>query len=116
MLLHIGILGWMFMILVILYTIRMKYLGYSLCNKAKSKSYPVVRGKITSKKENFRLIFFFPLAFLNIFKLLSSWANKELAVKTGLEMGELVDLILSNSIGTLIEITDDEADIYFEIQ
>lgn len=94
----------------------MKYLYYSLCGKAKSKNYPAVRGNITSKKDNFRLIFFFPLAFLNIFKLLPSYASKELTSRTGLKMSELVDFILSNSIGTLIEVIDNDADIYFEIQ
>lgn len=110
--------AWVFITLAILYMIRMHHLVSRLHGKVNGKNYPLVRGKIRSKKFKFYIVFLFPLSFLNILKLLPRFIIKELSRNTGLniDIPKIISLILDYSIGTRIELRNNEADIYFEIQ
>lgn len=108
---------WVLMVLTIFYIIRMIFLTYKVRSKNNSNT-PFVRANIKSKKDKFHIIFLFPLSFLNIFKLLPRFIRREITIKTrqNIEINEFMELILACSIGTRIEVVDDENDIYFEIQ
>lgn len=113
-----SIAAWVFMLFCILYVIRIGYLACKLSNKSSNKNYPLVKGKISSSKHKFYMIFFLHLGFLNIFTLFPNYISRKLSEKTKLniEIPKLINLILVHSRGTRIEVNSDEADIYFEIQ
>lgn len=116
--LNFSIAAWVFMILVILYVIRMSYLATKLRAKNKGKNYPLVRGKISSREDKFHVIFLFPLSFLKIFKLMPNFISREIIRKTRLdiELSELVDLILDCCIGTQVDIASNDGNLFFEIK
>ena len=107
-----------FIILTCFYLLRMAYLAYWFHAKVHSKNYPALRGRIKSKNYFLRAIFFFPLSFLVIFKLLPNAINQELTKQIGheIDLAQLIDLILENCMGTRIEVNCEQLEIYFDIQ
>ena len=105
------------LILISLYIIRMKSLAARYV-KDNDSNYPVIKGKFRGKHFKFRTTFFFPLAFLKILKLIPKSINREISKEIGLgiELSKLIDLILEHSKGTKIDITNEELELYFEIQ
>ncbi len=109
-----GAAVWAFMILAILYIIRMRRLAARMHAKNNDKNYPLICGKISSKKDKVKVTFLFPLSFLKVLKLLPSIISKKTVLS--IEMHKLVDLIAIYSKGTLIDVTSDEVDVYIEVK
>jgi len=106
-----------FTILVALYVIRMKLLA-TRYTKDNYSNYPVIKGKFRGKKFKFHTTFIFPLSFLKIIKLMPKKFNREISKEIGLdiEFSKLIGLILEHSKGTKVDITNEKADLYFEIK
>ena len=113
--LHVAIC--VFLALVIFYALRMYYLSLTLKTTNTRKNYPVLRANIRIKHK-FHFILFFPLSFLKVIKLIPDALAKKIMSQARLKMGlsELVDLVIDSCKGTCIDITNDEADLFFEIK
>jgi|GEM_PF-4358959 hypothetical protein len=107
-----------FLILVMLYAIRMNYLVYRLCAKSADNPYPVLYGNIASQRYKLHFAFYFPLTFFNLIKLLPDSVCREITQKNGLsfELADLLDLVLKQSTGTRIDINNNHTNISFVIQ
>lgn len=106
-----------FILLIILYVIRMKYLAYQL--HTRSDHYPVLQGQFKNRNIRLHMGFYFPLAFLNLLKLLPTRIiNRELTRQLGseIEITHLIDLVLDHSKGARIEINHEQIDFCIEIQ
>lgn len=115
--LHFNVAVGIFMLMLMVYIIRMSCLARRLYSK-KMMKYPAVRGRIKSRENKLRMTFLVPLSFLKIIKLLPDALNRELSRKTGLdiELSQLVDKILEHSKGTLIDIKSGNEEVYIEIK
>jgi hypothetical protein len=116
--LHSCVIAWVFILLSLLYIMKMSRIPCKFFSNRNSKKYPSVRAKIKSKYCKLHITFLFPLAFLKIIKLLPNKVSRELSRKTGMDINihDLVDVVLDASIGTRIDIQADDVEIYFEIQ
>lgn len=107
-----------FMVLAIFYLHRMRHLGKRLKARTKKEAYLAIRGSLNSKKHRLNLHFHFPLSCLNIFKWLPKRLNTAISEDLGLgiEITNLVDQLIGQSRGTLIEVNNEETSLVLEVQ
>lgn len=115
--LHTSTIAWVFMLLTILYVIRMSYLDYHIQTQTNDNKHPLLRGKIKIKN-GLSMTLYFPLSFLSIFKLLPKSVSQKLTrqTKLNIEIPALINLIQEHSKGTRLEVITNETMVYFEIQ
>lgn len=100
-----------FAVLVSLYLIRAFLVSRSLKNKIRAKN--VMRCRVRDVKKKFYMFFTFPFSFLRFLKILPGAGNKKVGHE--ITLANLVDVILQNSAGTKLEVSDRGVDLYFEI-
>lgn len=103
---------WLFLCLLVLYVLRMVYCTCVLAHRM----YPAVRCHIRTKYSCFHTLLFIPLSYLNLLKWIPMRVSKELLKHTHFTIDELVDQLISCSVGTKIEIKHDDVDVTLEVQ
>lgn len=104
-----------FIILTVLYIVRMIYFAANYRVRDSSTNLHLVRGSI--KCIGMNLVLLFPLTFLKILKIFPASWSKEIVNKAGLdlEISSIVDLILNCSKGARVEVNSGGVYLYFEI-
>lgn len=107
-----------FVLLAVIYVVRMRYLARQFQSKYHNKSYRALKGRIKSKNFNWRAELYFPLQFLHLLRLLPHSVSQKLMEKTNLDIGipELVDRVLFYSLSTQIEVVTEDVDMFFEVK
>ncbi len=107
----------LFMLIAILYVIRIKSLARHLQTRRGVNDYPLLRGAIHCKHMRLHMVLYFPLSFLRLCRFLPSAADKELKKKFGIQVGisELLELIARQSAGAHMEIKHEAFEVNFEI-
>ena len=72
-------------------------------------------GKLNAKKENFNAGLIIPLFFLNVVNLFPDSLLRKINREKGENCKKMINMLLRNGEGLLIEVQSKEADIYFHI-